>query len=88
MLLTNIYNSVLFSITEKYLPAYYDLIKMKYMKKNIKMCSQINNKEYKLEDSLKGFDIPIYLIDELKKFSLLNLKVSIKVSKKITVEKV
>jgi len=62
------------SITEKYLPAYYDLIKMKYMKKNIKMCSQINNKEYKLEDSLKGFDIPIYLIDELKKFSLLNLK--------------
>jgi len=38
------------------------------------MCSQINNKEYKLEDSLKGFDIPIYLIDELKKFSLLNLK--------------
>ena len=37
------------SITEKYLPEYFNLIKMKYMKKNLKMCSQINNKEYNLE---------------------------------------
>lgn len=62
------------SITEKYLPEYYNFIKMKYMKKNLKMCSQINNKEYNLENSIKGFDIPLYLIDELKKFSLLNIK--------------
>lgn len=66
------------SITEKYLPEYYDLIKMKYMKKNIKMCSQIN-KIYKLKDSLlentlEGFDIPVYLLEEFKSFNLLNIK--------------
>ena len=62
------------SITERYLPEYFNLIKMKYMKKNLKMCSQINNKEYNLENSIKGFDIPVYLIEELKNFSLLNIK--------------
>jgi len=61
------------TITEKYLPNYYNNIKKNYVNTDLSKCSQINGINYIFGDK-RGFDICIYIIEKCLKYRLLKLK--------------